>query len=115
MANSGPLSRLWSAFDKLTLWSETAGSGKNKFHILSSSFDNPATTPSSELNHGGVASNLQQIWIEIIGLIYPQTEPFRERGLKLEIRVSNAFPQKPPEVYMRTANIRHPNIDRNGE
>jgi ubiquitin-protein ligase len=102
MATSYPLKRLWTAYKKLENWAaSTDPTSKKKFKIETNSFSDETTTPSDELNDGTTASNVEEKSISIGGLIYPSTAPV-------------SYPKVPPKVYMRME-IRHPNIEKNGE
>jgi ubiquitin-protein ligase len=113
MANSDIFKRLWRKYTELQTWAGEDPESK-KFTSESTSFLDPATTPSSASNNRGATSTAQVKYISIIGLIYPSTQPFRQRALRVEIRVPETYPQEPPEVYMRMK-IRHPNIEKDGE
>ncbi len=113
MANSGDFKRLWTEYNQLKNWANPASS---RFKIEKDSFENPTTMPSSASNNPGAASTMQVAYVSIIGLIYPSTEPFGQRGLRVEIQVPVTYPQEPPHIYMRMEmKIRHPNIEINGE
>ncbi len=114
MASSGDFKRLWIEYGKLKTWVESANAASRRFTIEEDSFDNPTTMRSSESNNGGAASIMQVGCISIIGLIYPSTEPFKQRGLRVEIRVPVTYRQEPPHIYMKMS-IRHPNIEKDGE
>ncbi len=50
----------------------------------------------------------------IIGLIFPNSEIYRERSYKIEIILTKTFPADPPEVRFLTQ-IYHPNVDTDGK
>lgn len=115
MSNNSSAKHIWTEVIALKKSSTIAGGMVKKFHYLWSSFDDDDTEqPSAPSNGVGAASNTQEQCVKVIGLIYPLTEPFKQRALKVEIRVPNGYPLQPPEVYMKTA-IRHPNIEKDGE
>jgi ubiquitin-protein ligase len=114
MSSTNSSKRLWTEYSRLKSWAANTDPLWNRFSVETSSFDDSTMMPSSESNNGAAASTTQAERISMFGLIYPSTEPFRNRGLKIEMRVPFAYPYQPPEVYMRTS-IRHPNIEKNGE
>ena len=115
MASESPLKRLWYGFRTLERWAESADQTNKKFQVVTSSFNgDSSTTPVSELNRAEASSSTQSECARIIGLIYPLTEPFKQRTLKVEIEVPVSYPDIPPTVFMRTR-IRHPNIEKDGE
>jgi len=114
MAGSSDFKRLWREYTDLKDWVGSSEAASNIFSIERDSFENSKATPSSESTNGEACSTAQAKSISIFGLIYPSTEPFKKRGLRVEMRVPFTYPQEPPEVYMRME-IRHPNIEKNGE
>lgn len=98
MTNKDSLKRLWVEYSKLKNWAQNTS--PIEFTVESSSFDEDESSAIGNI-------------VTITGLIYPTTEPFTDWALKIEIHVPTTYPQKGPEVYMKT-NIRHPNIDKNG-
>ncbi len=114
MANTNPSKRLWTEYGTLKRWTAGSDPAAQVFRIETSSFEDPTIASPSDSNNNGTASTTLTVWVSIVGSIYPATEPFRQRGLRVELRVPATYPHEPPEVYMRM-NIRHPNIEKNGE
>ena len=119
MATNESRKYIWKQFNALRRSTTTADPALKKFHFISSSLkddddDDDTEQSSSSSNGAAAASNTPEECAKIIGLIYPLTEPFKQRALRVEIRVPNGYPMQPPEVYMRTT-IRHPNIEKDGE
>ena len=50
----------------------------------------------------------------IIGRIFPNSEIYRERSYKIEIKLTKAYPGDPPEIRFLTP-IYHPNVEENGK
>jgi ubiquitin-protein ligase len=112
MATSNPLKRLWKEYEKLKNWAASTDPAPTIFKVETS--EDEIEMISSRPNNGGAAPAIQGEHISIVGLIYPSTAPFRQRGLRVEILVPAGYPQEPPVVYMRMR-IRHPNIEKDGK
>lgn len=97
---------------RLKIWAADTNSTSKKFYIESDSFENPTT---ASVSTSAAATSAEQTnFVSITGLIYPTTEPFKQYAIRIEIRVPPAFPQEPPEIYMKMK-IRHPNVKLNGK
>ncbi|CAF4641571.1 unnamed protein product [Rotaria sp. Silwood1] len=107
------MKRVGTVYNKLKNWAASSDS-TSKFRVETASVENITFTSPSTLTSAGAASNTGTVWGSIIGLIYPSTAPFQQRGLRVEIRVPSTFPHEPPEIFMRTK-IRHPNIEKDGK
>ncbi len=91
--------RVWSELNKLKGLSVNSNSSI-KFIIDSTPFDNDdeEVSPSNYI---------------FLGRILPMSDPFNQTALKIEIKLSNQYPLKPPEVRILTP-IHHPNVTENG-
>ncbi|CAF3868402.1 unnamed protein product [Rotaria sp. Silwood1] len=107
------MKRVGTVYNKLKNWAASSDS-TSKFRVETASVEDITFTSPSTLTSAGAASNTGTVWGSIIGLIYPSTAPFQQRGLRVEIRVPSTFPHEPPEIFMRTK-IRHPNIEKDGK
>jgi ubiquitin-protein ligase len=63
---------------------------------------------------GGDLANKKREEYVIIGQIFPNSEIYRERSYKIEIKLTKSFPGDPPEVRFLTP-IYHPNVDPDGK
>jgi ubiquitin-protein ligase len=50
----------------------------------------------------------------VTGLIFPNSEIYRERSYLIEMKLTKTFPIDPPEVRFLTS-IYHPNVGKDGE
>ncbi|CAF2942337.1 unnamed protein product [Rotaria sp. Silwood2] len=112
MAN-GQMKRLVNEYNKLQNWAASSDSA-SKFRVETASSEEITFTSPSASTSAGAASATNTVWGNIMGLIYPSTAPFQQRGPRVEIRVPSTFPHEPPEIFMRTK-IRHPNIEKDGK
>ncbi|UJR10964.1 hypothetical protein I4U23_015149 [Adineta vaga] len=113
MASVYNAKRLWTHYMDLRNWAASTFSTSKIFKLDNCSMqDSDDDTPSDSRSNNSVANQSTQ-FITITGLIYPSTEPFGGRGLRIELRVPYGYPHEPPEVYMKIQ-LRHPNIDKDG-
>ena len=78
---------------------------KHRFRVLQ--------TPFTGNEAGNLASQQREEYL-IIGLIFPQSEIYKERAYKIEIKLPTTFPATAPEVRFLTP-IYHPNVDTDGK
>lgn len=97
--------RLVAEYNKLQKWITDNDPQERNFTV----FDDPSFSPSTTASSVSSAATLEE-YMSIIVLIYPKTEPFQGRGLRVELRVPRTYPVAMPEVYMMS-DIRHPNIE----
>jgi len=90
--------RVWSEFNKLKGLSLNSDS-LIKFIIDSSPFDDEEISPSEYI---------------FIGRILPMSNLFNKSSFKIEIKLSNEYPLKPPELRILTP-IYHPNVCEKGK
>jgi ubiquitin-protein ligase len=89
--------RVWAEFNKLKRLDRNSNSS-TKFIIDSSPFDDEES-PSSNYN--------------FLGRLLPMSDPLNQTALKIEIKITNEYPGKPPEVRILTP-MHHPNVLENG-
>ena len=90
--------RVWSEFNKLKGLSVNSNSSI-KFIIDSSPFDDDEEiSPSNYI---------------FLGRILPMSDLFNQSAFKIEIKLSDQYPMKPPGVRVLTP-IHHPNVIENG-
>lgn len=113
MAAPDPMKHLWKEYNKLKNWLGSPDTASRIF--IDQTREDEIEMSSSGPNNGGANSGIQGKHMRIVGLIFPSTAPFRQLGLKVEILMPAGYPREPPVVYMRTDNIRHPNIEKDGK
>ena len=80
-------------------------SANPRFRILETSFD--------AKNDGDLASQTLKEHV-IIGQIFPNSEIYKQRSYKIEIKLPTTFPVTPPEIRFITP-IYHPNVNTDGK
>jgi ubiquitin-protein ligase len=90
--------RAWTELNKLKRLSLDSTSTV-KFIIDTTPFDNDQTSPTN---------------YTFIGRLLPMSDPFNQSALKIEIKLTNEYPGKPPEVRILTS-IHHPNVLKDGK
>ena len=89
--------RAWADFKKLQGLNPTDGSTV-KFILDSSPFDDEEQTSTD---------------YTFLGRILPASEPFNQSAYKVEMKLTNEYPGKPPKVRLLTR-IHHPNVGEDG-
>jgi ubiquitin-protein ligase len=84
--------RAWADFNKLKGLGLDSNSSV-KFIIDSSPFDNEETPTN----------------YNFIGRLLPMSNPLNQSALRVELKLTNQYPIKPPEVRILTS-IHHPNV-----